>query len=348
MRAVRQFLSRLLALGRRRNVDRQIAAEINFHVERQTAAYIESGMPADEARRRALIELGGAEQIREETRDQHTFRFVERFLQDLSFAMRGVRKQPGFALLVICILSLGVGANTAIFSIVDAVLLRALPYSHSEQLVAPVAIFLKGGTTGRAIPYKDYLVWKQQKNIFQQCAVVQQAFGDLAYGSAPPERVTATRVSEDFFSVLEAGPLLGRTFTAGDHAKGAERSVVISEHLWRSRLGSDPAIVGRRVHFRGLDWVVIGVVGPGADFPMSTEIWLPAISSTAAQEAIDNFAWIGIARLAPGATLDQAKSFVAAVGKRAAAESPAHRSDFGTSVITLNEAVVGIQVRRAL
>ncbi|HZP62388.1 MAG TPA: ABC transporter permease [Terriglobales bacterium] len=348
MQAVRQFLSRLMAVGRRRNLNRQIADEINFHVERQTAAYIESGMPPDDARRRALIEFGGAEQIKEETRDENTFVLLEQIVQDISFALRGIRKQPGFTAVVICILALGVGANTAIFSIVDAVLLRALPYRHSEGLLAPVAVFLKTGTTGRAIPYKDYLIWKQQKNIFREVAVVQETYGDLAYGTAPAERVMATRVSEDFFSVLDAGTLLGRTFTAGDHANGAERTIVISEHLWRTRFGSDPTVLGRRLYFRGLDWVVIGVAGRDADFPMNTEIWLPAISSNAAAEPVDNFAWLGIARLAPGITLDEAKSFITAVGKRAAAEFPAKRSDTGTSVITLSEAIVGTQIRRAL
>lgn len=348
MRAVLQFLSRLLAVGRRQKLNRQITDEINFHIERQTAVYMESGMPADEARRRALIEFGGAEQIKEKTRDEDTFVLLEQFFQDVSFALRGTRKQPGFAVLVICILALGVGANTAIFSIVNAVLLRGLPYLHSEQLVAPVAVFSKTATTGRAIPYKDYLIWKQQKSVFRQVAVVQEAYGDLAYGAASPERVMATRVSEDFFSVLETGTLLGRTFNASDHVNGAERTVVISEHLWRDRFGSDPGVLGRKLHYRGLDWVVIGVVGRDSDFPMTTEIWLPAISSNAAAEPIDNFAWIGIARLAPGVTLDQAKSFIAAVGKRMAAEYPAHRSDTGTSVTTLNEAIVGMQVRRAL
>lgn len=348
MSAFRQFLSRLLAMCRRREVNRQIDEEIEFHIERQIAAYVNSGMPPSEARRRALIEFGRPQQVKEETRDQNTFLFLEQFAQDISFALRGIRKQPGFAALVICLLALGVGANTAIFSIIDTVLLRALPYPHSQALVSPVAVFKKIGSTGRAIPYQDYLIWKQQKNIFREVAVVQEAYGDLSYGSAPPERVMGTRVSEDFFSVLESRPLIGRTFNAADQVNGAERTVVISDHLWRHRFGSDRAVLGRRLHFRGLDWVVIGVVGRDADFPMNTEIWLPAISSTAAAEPIDNFAWIGIARLGYGVTLDQARSFVAAVGERAAAESPAHRSDTGTSLTTLNEAIVGTQVRHAL
>lgn len=348
MRTVLQFLSRLLGLVRGRHLNRRIADEINFHIEQQTKAYIEAGMSPEDARRRVLIEFGGAEQIKEQTRDEDTFVLLEQLVQDIWFALRGMRKQPAFALLVICILALGVGANTAIFSIVNAVLLRALPYPHSEQLVAPVAVYPKTGTTGKAIPYHDYLIWKQQKNIFQQVAVVQQAYGDLAYGASPPERVIGTRVSEDFFSVLEADPLIGRTFTAGDHVNGAERSIVISEHLWRNRFGADPSVLGRRLHFRGFDWVVIGVVGGDADFPMGTEIWLPAISSSAAAEPVDNFVWFGIARLAPGIALDQAKSFVAAVGHRVAEESPAHRADSEISAITLNQAIVGMQVRRAL
>src|SRR5262245_39356052 len=114
MRAVRQFISRLRTLGRRRSLNRQVADEISFHIERQTAAYVESGMQADDARRRAMIEFGGTEQVKEDTLDEDTFVLLEQFIQDVAYAARGVRKQPAFAGLVICILALGVGANTAI------------------------------------------------------------------------------------------------------------------------------------------------------------------------------------------------------------------------------------------
>jgi len=270
------------------------------------------------------------------------------FSQDIRFAFRTLNKSRGFAAVAILVLALGIGANTAIFSTVNAVLLRAFPYPHANELVTPVSVDTRVGAIGLAIPWHDYLQWKSNRQVFSQVALSEGMRTDLAADNAPPERVDSAAVSEDFFSVLGAKPLLGRFFTAEDHAENAERRIVISETLWKRRFGSDPSIVGRRIKVRSSDRLVIGVASSRSDYPLGTHIWLPFISSVGAKESVDNFEYEAIARLAPGATLETAKAFVETVGQRNAAEFPAKRQNSATSVVTLHEAVVGRETKRAL
>jgi putative ABC transport system permease protein len=270
------------------------------------------------------------------------------FGQDVRFAFRTLNKSRGFAAVALLVLALGIGANTAIFSTVNAVLLRGFPYPHADELVTPVSVDTRLGTIGLAVPWHDYLQWKSNRQVFSQVALSEAMRTDLAADNAPPERVNSTAVSEDFFSTLGAKPLLGRFFTAEDHAPNAEPRIIISEALWKRRFGSDPSIVGKRIKVRGTDRLVIGVASRESDYPLGTHLWLPFVSSEGAKESVDNFEYEAIARLAPGATLETAKAFVESVGKRNAAEFAAKRQNSATSVVTLHEAVVGRETKRAL
>src|SRR3954470_965867 len=270
------------------------------------------------------------------------------FLQDVRFALRTLNKSRGFAAVALVILALGIGANTAIFSTVNAVLLRGFPYPHADQLVTPVSLDARLGTIGLSVTYHDYLQWKSNRQVFSEVAVSEGLRTDLATDNGTPERVNATAVSEDFFTVLGAKPLAGRFFVKEDHLQNAERRIVISEALWKRRFGSDPLIVGRRIKVRGSDRVVIGVASGQSDYPLETQIWFPFVSSEAEKEPVDNWEYEAIARLAPGATLETARAFVESVGQRNAREFPAKRRNSATSVVTLHDAVVGRETRRAL
>ena len=268
--------------------------------------------------------------------------------QDVRFAFRTLNKSRGFATVALLVLALGIGANTAIFSTVNAVLLRGFPYPHADELVNPVSIDARLGTIGRAITHHDYLQWKANRRVFSGVALSEQLTSDLAAGDTPPERVNSAAVSEDFFTVLGASPIIGRFFRAEDHLQGAERAIVISEALWKGRFGSDPAIVGRTIKVRGTDRMVIGVASRRSDYPLGTQIWLPFISSAIAQDPVDNWAYEAIARLAPGAKLTTARAFVEGVGQRNAKEFAAKRANSATSVVSLHDFVVGPGTRRAL
>jgi putative ABC transport system permease protein len=204
------------------------------------------------------------------------------------------------------------------------------------------------GTIGVSIPYHDYLQWKANRQVFSGVTVSAEMSTDLAVGNASPERVKSAAVSEDFFSVLGSGPVAGRFFRSDDHLANAERAIVISEELWKRRFGSDPSIVGRRIKVRGNDRLVIGVAPRRSDYPLGTQIWMPLVSSESEKDPVDDWEYQALARLAPGVSLEQAKSFVESVGKRNAQDFPAKRRDSATSVVTLHEAVVGRGTRRAL
>ena len=270
------------------------------------------------------------------------------FTQDFRFALRTLNKSRGFAAVAVLVLALGIGANSAIFSTMNAVLLRGFPYPHADELVIPVAVDTRLGTIGLAITYHDYLQWKSNRQVFSEVAVSEGLRTDLAADNGAPERVDATAVSEDFFSVLGAHPLTGRFFVKDDHLENAERRIIISEALWKRRLGSDPAIVGRRIKVRGTDRVVIGVASRQSDYPLGTQIWFPFISSDAEKDPVDNWEYEAIARLAPGVSLETGRAFVESVGQRNAKEFPAKRRNSATSVVTLHEAVVGRETKRAL
>ena len=271
-----------------------------------------------------------------------------RLVQDVRFALRSLNKSRGFAVVALLVLALGIGANTAIFSTVNAVLLRGFPYPHADELVNPVAFDTRLGTIGRAITWHDYLQWKANRQVFSGVAVSEEMTSDLGADDTPPERVRSAAVSEDFFTVLGASPIVGRFFRAGDHVLNSERAIVISEALWKRRFGSDPSIVGQHIRVRGTDRRVIGVASRGSDYPLGTQIWLPFVSSEAAKDPVDNWEYQAIARLAPGVKLATARAFVEGVGQRNAREFAAKRGNSATSVVTLHEFVVGRGTRRAL
>jgi putative ABC transport system permease protein len=268
-------------------------------------------------------------------------------LQDIRFALRALAQHPWFSVVAITILAMGIGANTAIFSVVNAVLLRSLPFAEPDRLVGQVAIFRHLGE-GKSIPYKDFEEWNKRKDIFSAAAVTEEINADLSSDAGQSERVTAASVSEDFFTVLHAAPVAGRTFSSSDHLEGAEGSVVISDGLWKRRFGGDRSLIGRTIRVRGTERRVIGVVDATGEYPLGTQLWIPIVTSSLANEPVDNFEYQGIARLAPGIPLEQAKAYVASVGERMAHDHPAKRRDTAMSVISLKEYVVGSQLRRAL
>jgi putative ABC transport system permease protein len=270
------------------------------------------------------------------------------FGQDVRFAFRTLNKSRGFAVVALLVLALGIGANTAIFSTVNAVLLRGFPYPHADELVNPVSINPRLGTIGTAITHHDYLQWKANREVFSGVALSQSLSADLAAGDAPPERVISAAVSEDFFTILGASPIVGRFFRAEDHLQGAERTIVISEALWKRRFGSDPSIVGRPIKVRGTDRVVIGIASRRSDYPLGTQMWLPFVTSGLANDPVDDWEYQAIARLAPGVNLTTAKAFVESVGQRNAKDFPAKRANSATSVVSLHDFVVGAGTRRAL
>ena len=296
---LRQLLRRLGSFFRRNQLDRDLDAEISAHLELAIEENLQRGLSPTEARRQALIRFGGQQQARDQHRDARGLPFLDTLLQDLRFAARMLRKSPGFTAVAVLTLALGIGANTAIFSLVNGILLVPLPYPQPEKLVSINGTYPKGCV----------VAMREQVRTMDVAAYYEGHEFNLT-GQGEPLRLTGTVVSAEFFSVLGARPELGRTFVSGEDTSGQDNYVVLSHALWQQRFGSDPAIIGRPIQLEGVSREVVGVMQPDFRFPSpKTQIWVPL--SNDPRNAIlywaDDFMPV-IGRLRLGVTLEQART----------------------------------------
>ena len=322
-----RWLSRLFQ-GRRK--DARLDDELRFHVEQLTADHIAAGMAPAEARRLALAQFGGLDFIKEETRDVRSTRFIESLLQDVRFTVRTLRKSPGFTAVVILTLALGIGASTAVFSLVDAVLLKPLPFPHAERIVFPWRLPKAGMNLGFDVfPWGrvDFLFFSRKSRTFQALGAFVSDFFDLT-GSGQPIRVDGLRVSSGFFPSLGVSPALGRVFTETEDRPGNEREVVLGDELWRARFGADRGVLGRTIELNGAPYTILGVMPRGFVFPHANEmpdgftfapqiqLWVPLALDprpTIIRNEDDELAVVG--RLKPGVSLVQAQADMDIMGK---------------------------------
>jgi putative ABC transport system permease protein len=234
-----QSRSWLRAVLRRSRTESEMDAELRFHIEAFAEDLVRSGLPREEALRRARIEFGGIERAKEECRDTRGTNFIESLIQDLRYGLRMLRKSPGFTAVSVLTLALGIGANTAIFSVVYAVLLRPLPYQNPTQLVTMFESNLQKGIKEAGCSYVDFTVWQEQNHTFS--VIAGAAFHDLTFtGRGEPSELDTVVVTPEMFSLLQTQPLLGRTFRPEDGIRGAAPVVILTETLWLSRFASDP------------------------------------------------------------------------------------------------------------
>jgi putative ABC transport system permease protein len=192
-------------------------------------------------------------------------------LQDLRYAVRSLLKSPSYSVIAVAVLALGIGANTAIFSFVDGMLLRPLPYPHADRLYAPVSINVGRGLDRASVSFADYEDWKREQDLFADVALTTPAAVDLT-GTGEPERVNAFNVSEEFFRLTDVRPLVGRVLQPSDHTADAPRVAVISYALWQRRFAADPDIVGHDVRLGGVPAQIIGVLPPRATWPLAASL----------------------------------------------------------------------------
>jgi len=277
MRSLRALWMRLRGIFGAGRAEAEIRAEIESHLAMHIEDNLRAGMPAEEAQRQALIRLGGVEQTRQAWRDQRTLPWLESLGQDVKFALRQLRKSPGFAGVVVATLALGIGANTAIFSVVRAVLLEAPPYAKPGELVSLSESKAQAGITGEGMSYPGYQDLREHGGAFS--AVAGLAGHSLTLtGHGEPSEVKTVVVTQDFFSLFGVQPLLGRTLTAKDGERGAAPVTVLSEALWRNKFGGDPGIVGRTITLDMRLWTVVGVMPAGFRTPFldqAQQLWIP-------------------------------------------------------------------------
>jgi predicted permease len=271
-------------------------------------------------------------------------------IQDLKYGLRMLRKSPGFSIVAVLVLALGIGANTAIFSVVNAVLLRPLPFEDPSRIVhvwhvPPPKQF--PGMTRFSVSAANYIDWQRENHVFDKMAIYSGASMNLT-GGGKPEFVRAAAVSSDFFTVLGTKPLLGRTFLHGEDQLGHEHEAVLTHAYWKSRFGGDRGIVGRQITLNDQAYTVVGVMGPDFMYPAwEQKLWVP-LAWTAKEAAVrGEHHSIVIARLKQGVDIKQAQAEMSAISDRLARQYPEDDKDWGALVVPLREDIVG-DVRLAL
>jgi hypothetical protein len=314
----------------RSDLDEAFADEARFHLEQRVDEYVKSGMPYGQARAEAHRRLGNLTLAREETRDVDTFRWLGDLGQDVRYASRQLRRNPGFACAAILTLALGIGATTAVFSVVDAVVLRPLSYADSSRLV----MIDEWTPSVGSIPVNGlhFQQWRRTAKSFDRIALIDGLNVNLT-DSGEPERLPAARVSSDLFPLLGVRPQLGRVFLADEDVPGHERVVLISNELWRRRYASDPQILGRTIAIDGTAHQVIGVLPATFHFPKLSalypltivqdrpQIWKP-FALYPEELSISGFSFVSIGRLKAGVSPRQAASELDAVQKDFSARMP--------------------------
>ena len=283
---------------------------------------------------------------------------MQTLLQDLRYAARMLRKQPGFTVVVTLTLALGIGANTAIFSVVNAVLLRPLPYREPDRLVAVWEVNLSDASRKSRVTPANALDWREQNDVFEDLAMFGASGGNLT-GDGDPEQLLGANVSESYFRVLGVEPLLGRTFVPEEHVPGANQVVVLSHGLWQRRFGGQADIIGRDIRLNDTPRTVVGVMPPGIYptwpatqayipfLPRYQQLWSP-MAMTAERASVRTSHVLGtIARLRDGITFEQAQANMNTVAARLEQQYPAANRDDGATVVPLVDEVVG-DVRAAL
>jgi predicted permease len=337
--------ARLRALFRREDVLQDIEEELRIHVEMETERNVGRGMPPDEARSAARKSFGNVVRNTELSYDVRGGGWLETLWQDLRFGARMLRKQPGFSLVAVATLALGIGANTAIFSIVNAVLLRPFPYQAPERLVMLQERYTAGGFSPS---YPNFADWRVQNSVFEATSAVRPNESFNLTGVGEPERLRGCLVSAEFLSTLGIQPIVGRDFLAEEDRPGATPAAILSYGFWRRRFAEDPGIIGKQLTLNKQTFTVVGVTPANFQFygkPMSRYplvLQAERFKGRGSDPGVD-----AVARLRPGVSLEQAEGDLNMIAARLEQQYPASNKGRRALVTPLHERFVG-NVRRPL
>src|SRR5277367_4185953 len=342
---------RLRALFRRNVMEAELEQEVRFHFEQAVEKHLRAGMSCEEAMRRARLTFGGHEQVKEDCRQARGTGVLESFWQDIQYGFRVHRKSPGFFIIAALTLALGIGASTAVFSVVNTILLRSSPYPNAKRVVVPwrVAPIGSAWNTGN-FPWGDreFVQLSKTSTAFQNLGTFRKDNFNLT-GSANPEYLEGVRASSGLFAALGTAPMLGRTFTAEEDRPGRALVVVLSHRLWKSHFGGDPRAVGSRIHLSGLPYTVIGVMPAdftfpnmagmpaSIDLPRETQLWVPLALPAVPSRGPSDLSIIG--ELKQNLSLAQAQQDLHAYDRRWIALNPTAKGWSSDAVPLTKQAV---------
>jgi len=346
MTSLRRFLTRLLNSATWRAQDERLREEIEEHIALQTEENLRAGLSPLEARRQAMLKFGGVEAMKQDYRAERGLPSIEDLGQDLRYAIRILRKSPAFTAVAVVTLALGIGANTAIFSIVNAVLLQAFPYPDPNQLVLIFNVPLNQPDALSALSNREFTQCREQNRVFSEMA--GNSFHDLTLtGAGEPSIVNTADVTPEIFSLLSAKPLAGRTLLPEDGKQGAAPVVVVSEDLWHSHFGSDLALIGQSITLDMRPFTVVGILPASFHYPDGAprqDVWISVAQDPLFGPRLfqpGSRVLSGIGRLKPGVSVAEAQAEMNTLGMRLAKEFPAEDSGLTIRIEPYRQFVVG-------
>jgi putative ABC transport system permease protein len=327
-------------MNRRKRMLDDLDQDIRDHIARETQDNIDRGMTPEEARYAARRKFGNVTRVKEETREVWSVVWFEQLVEDIRFGLRMLRKSPGFTMVAALTLALGIGANTYIFSIVDALVLRPLEFSDPSRTVALWERVPARGIDRNELSPANFLDWKTQNHVFDHIAV--QGWWDANLGGVEhPEHLHGFLVTPDYFETLQAQPMLGRAFLEEEGTPGKDHVAILSYALWRDHFASDRSLPGKHVLLNGSDYIVVGVMGPEFNYPSGAQLWA-AFAFTPEMETNRGSHYLrGVAHMAAGITREQAQAEMSAIASRLAQQYPQTNIGRDAQVMPLMESEAG-------
>ena len=341
MTSARGVIGRLRAFFQRKPLDRELDEEISSHVQFAIDENVARGMTPEEARRQALIRFGGVQQARERQREARGLPWLDVLMQDMRFALRMLRRDKGFACVAIVVLALGIGANSAVFSAIDAIVLRPLEFPHGDELVEMHEYYQRDKAPETDVATVRLEDWNRMNATFQ--GITGYYTEDESYESgALPEKVTEALVAQRFFEVWGVAPELGRVFSAEEEHWGGPSAALISDRFWRTHLNADPKVLEKRLKLGQFSYTIVGVMPASFLFPeQDVDVWTPSAVDAPFAQARNETWFIAIGRLKPGVTVAQARADMDAVQAQLGKQFPKTDANMTVEINPLKQVVLG-------
>ena len=335
------FRYRLRALIRGADLDREMDAEIEAHLEREAEALERQGLPAAEARRQARLAFGGLEGLKERSRDQRGTRRLEDYLQDAGYAWRRIRRSPALSLTIVALLALTIGSATVVFSVVNAVLLRPLPFGEPDRIA--LVWETRANTAQNVVGGHEFPEWARSNRTFDALSPMIYDEGIHLTGSGDPMALLGVRVAAPFFEVMGVAPAIGRAFSAEEDTEGRGGVVILSDRLWRSRFAADRGVVGRTLRLNDQPLQVVGVMPASFTFPpgnagATPDLWMPIADNI--ERYVGRHYLFVVGRVKPGVTMAQAQADLTGVATGLAVRYPNDSGGHGVHVVPLHAHLV--------
>ena len=337
---LKDLFRRWRAITHKEQLDQELEEEMRFHLDREIDQNIRNGMSPEDARYAALKSFSRVDQSKEECRDARGVEPLEHIVRDVSYSVRVLTNSYAFTIVIVLTLALGIGANTAIFSFANGILLRPLPYPQSERLAVLEETALKRGVEAMSVSYPNFLDWKEQNTVFEGMGTY---FGSSRFslsGAGEPISIRGARISHGLLETLRVSPQLGRTFTVNEDRPDEDGVVILGYDLWQRNYGGDPNIVGQKIVLSNRPRTVVGVMPSGFRFPEIADLWVPLALTTQMFTRTDH--GLGaIARLKDGASFSEAQAEMHNIAARIEQQNPVTNEGLGVKVASLHENLTG-------